>query len=195
MSAFYAWLSRLRLIRRWGLMHATLPENDAEHSLQTAMIAHGLAVIAKERYHQDVSPESVATLAMYHDAGEIFTGDLPTPVKHHDGVIHDAYSRMEQEALKKLLHTLPQDLQGSFITVLQPDESSYAWKLVKAADRISAYAHCMEELRAGNREFADAGRTLLQAIEASDLPEVQAFMQEFGQAFSCSLDELGGRCE
>ncbi len=193
MSSFFAWLSRLRLIRRWGLMHATQPENDAEHSLQAAMIAHGLAVLARESFGKEISPEHVATLAMYHDVGEIFTGDLPTPVKHHDAVIHEAYSRMEQQALQKLLHTLPEDLQPAYHPYLQPDETTYAWQLVKAADRISAYAHCMEEMRTGDREFADAADSILQSIEAIDLPEVQAFMQAFSGAFACSLDELGGK--
>lgn len=192
MSTFYAWLSRLRLIRRWGLMHATQPENDAEHSLQAAMIAHGIAVIARDRYGRDVNPDSAAVMAMYHDVSEIFTGDLPTPVKHGSGALHDAYSMMEQLAQKKLLAALPQDMQPAFAPVICPDESTYMWKIVKAADRISAYARCKEEVRAGNREFADAAEIIGASIIAIDMPEVQDFMREFGAAFGYSLDELGG---
>ena len=192
MSSFYAWLARLRLIRRWGLMHATQPENDAEHSLQVAMIAHGLAVIARDRYHRDIRPEEAATLALYHDAGEIFTGDLPTPVKHHDGALRDAYRRMERDALRRLHRTLPEDMQPAFRPYLLPDEATLAWQLVKAADRISAYARCVEELRAGNREFADAAENIRQSIDALPLPEVRDFMAAFGPALGYSLDELGG---
>ena len=192
MSTFYAWLSRLRLIRRWGLMHATQPENDAEHSLQAAMIAHGIAVIARDRYGMDVNPDRVAVMAMYHDVSEIFTGDLPTPVKHGSGALHEAYGMMEQLAQKRLLSELPADMQPAFAPFIQPDEDTYEWKLVKAADRISAYARCKEEVRAGNREFADAAENVGQSIAAMPMPEVQDFMKEFGRAFGYSLDELGG---
>lgn len=191
MSTFYAWLARLRLIRRWGLMHATQPENDAEHSLQVAMIAHGLAVIAREQYGRDVVPEEAATLALYHDVGEIFTGDVPTPVKH-DEAVRGAFRHMEQDALRRLHRTLPEKMRPAFAPYLMPDETTCAWRLVKTADRISAYARCMEELRAGNREFADAAENIRASIEAIDLPEVQDFMATFGEAFRCSLDELGG---
>lgn len=192
MSAYYAWLSRLRLIRRWGLMHAIQPENDAEHSLQAAMIAHGIAVIARDRYGRDISPEQAATVALYHDVSEIFTGDLPTPVKYGSGQLHEAYGMMEQLAKKKLLDMVPGDLQPSFQPYLCPDESTYLWRIVKAADRISAYARCQEEVAGGNREFFDAAVSVKQSIDQLDLPEVQDFMREFGQSFGFSLDELGG---
>lgn len=192
MSSFYAWLARLKLIRRWGLMHATQPENDAEHSLQAAMIAHGIAMIARERYGRDISPDKAAAVALYHDVSEIFTGDLPTPVKYGSGQLHDAYSMMEKLAQKKLLHMLPSDLQFSFMPYLCPDEDTYLWRIVKAADRISAYARCQEEVLAGNREFFDAAESVKQSIDQIDLPEVQDFMKEFGQGFGLSLDELGG---
>ena len=192
MSTFYAWLARLKLIRRWGLMHATQPENDAEHSLQAAMIAHGIALIAKERYGRDISPDQAATVALYHDVSEIFTGDLPTPVKYGSGQLHAAYGTMEQLAQRKLLGMVPDDLQPAFEPYLCPDESTYLWRIVKAADRISALARCQEEVLAGNREFLDAAESIRQSVEAIDLPEVQDFMKEFGQAFGYSLDELGG---
>ena len=189
-SPFYAWLARLRLIRRWGLMHSSVPENDAEHSLQTAMLAHGLAMLSRDQYHREVDPERVMALAVYHDAGEVFTGDLPTPVKHHDKAIHGAYAKMEQEALTRLLYTLPEEMRESYRPWLKPDESSLEWKLVKAADRISAWSRCAEEVRCGNREFARAAENILESIRQNPLPEVREFMDCFGDAFSRSLDEL-----
>lgn len=192
MSSFYAWLARLKLIRRWGLMHATQPENDAEHSLQAAMIAHGIAVIARKRYGRDINPDQAATVALYHDVSEIFTGDLPTPVKYGSGQLHQAYGMMEKLAQKKLLGMVPGDLKASFEPYLCPDEDTYLWRIVKAADRISAYARCQEEVLAGNREFFDAAESVKQSVDQIDLPEVRDFMAEFGQAFGASLDELGG---
>lgn len=192
MSSFYAWLSRLRLIRRWGLMNCAQPENDAEHSLQVAMIAHGLALMARDRYHREVNPEHVVTLAVYHDVGEVFTGDLVTPVKHHDSVLHNAYKEIEQSALTRLTNTLPTDLRSGFTPYLQPAEDTLAWRLVKAADRISAYAHCLEEIRSGNRDFSSAAQKIRESIDAIDLPEVADFMQDFAPAFSYTLDELEG---
>lgn len=190
MSAFFAYMSRLKLISRWGLMHATLPENDAEHSLQVAMMAHVLATLAKERYSRDVDPAQVAVLAMYHDVSEIFTGDLPTPVKHHDAQLKSAYHELESAAQQRLTDTLPDIVRPAMASVLRPDESSYAWRLVKAADRISAWSKCMEELRCGNREFASAAENIRASIDAIGLPEVGDFMAEFADAFSMTLDEL-----
>jgi 5'-deoxynucleotidase len=190
MNPFYAYLSRLKLIRRWGLMRNTVPENDMEHSMQCALIAHGLAVIAKERHARDVNPETVLCLALYHDVGEVLTGDLPTPIKYKNPEIKSAYKRIEAMANQQLLEMLPGDLRASYHPYLLPDETAYEWKLVKAADRICAYVKCVEEQNLGNREFEQARASVLESIRRSDLPEVSEFMREFVPSFELSLDQL-----
>ena len=189
MNEFFAYMARLRLIRRWSLMRNTQPENDAEHSLQVAMIAHALAVLAKERYGREVDPEHVVTLAVYHDATEVLTGDLPTPVKYHSDHLRAAYASVEEAATDRLTHMLPEDLRSAMEPCLT-ERGTLAMRLVKAADRISAYVHCLEEQRAGNREFDAAAERILASIQAIDLPEVQDFMKECVPAFSLTLDEL-----
>lgn len=189
MHEFYAYAARLRLIRRWSLMRNTLPENDAEHSLQVAMIAHALALYARERYGRAVNPEHVVTLAVYHDAAEVLTGDLPTPVKYHSDHLRSAYRQVEKAAVDRLGAMLPEDLRGAVVPCLREEGTPEA-ALVKAADRISAYVHCLEEQRAGNREFDAAAEKILRSIEALDLPEVRDFMRECVPAFSLTLDEL-----
>lgn len=191
-NTFFAWMSRLRLIRRWGLMHPVQPENDAEHSLQTAVIAHGIAVIARDRYHADIVPEQVVTLAVYHDASEVFTGDMPTPVKYRDPALLAAFHQMEADACRRLADSLPREMQSAFTPYLFPDAASRAWQIVKAADKISAWAHCQEELRLGNQEFSQAAGKLFSSISACELPEVRDFMQTFEATFRMTLDELGG---
>lgn len=190
MSHFFAYLDRLKLIRRWGLMRNTVSENDMEHSMQTALIAHGLAVLAKVRYHKDVDPEHVVLTALYHDVSEVITGDLPTPVKYKTPGIQDAYRELEVHAKEQLTDMLPEDLKPYFKTYIQSDENTYEWKLVKAADRISAYLKCIEEEKMGNREFDQAKATILASLEANELPEAQDFMREFVPSFSLSPDEL-----
>ena len=190
MYPFFAYLDRLKLIRRWGLMRNTEPENDMEHSMQTAFIAHGLAVIGVERFGRDVSPENVAVMAMYHDAGEVMTGDLPTPIKYKNPAIQDAYQQVEQNARQQLLDMLPPELKENYKPYIQPDESSQEWKLVKAADRISAYLKCLTEEKLGNREFLQAKETIGRSLTENPLPEVQVFMKEFVDAFALSLDDL-----
>lgn len=189
MFHFFAYLSRLKLIRRWGLMRSALPENDAEHSLQVAMIAHGLATMARVRYGRQVEPEHVLALAVYHDATEVITGDLPTPVKYHSAALRTSYAQVEELAARRLTAMLPGDMQGDFAPyLLQAEDESRL--LVKAADRISAYVKCLEEQRAGNHEFDAAAENILQSIHAFDLPEVRDFMAEFVPSFNVTLDEL-----
>ena len=170
-------------------MRNTQPENDAEHSLQVAMIAHSIAVIARERYDRDVNPEHVLALAVYHDATEVMTGDLPTPVKYHNDELRGAYRRLEDVSADRLVALLPADLQSAFSPYLKQD-SGYARDLVKAADRISAYIKCLEEKRAGNREFDYAAENVRKSIDAIDLPEVKDFLRDFLPAFEMTLDEL-----
>ena len=186
---FFAYLSRLRLIHRWSLMRNTVPENDAEHSLQVAMIAHAIAIIARDRYGKDVDPEHVLSLAVYHDATEVMTGDLPTPVKYHSDELRGAYHRLEELSADRLLALLPEDLQPAF-TPYMKQASGYEHTLVKAADRISACIKCMEEQRAGNREFDYAAENIRDSISAIDLPEVKDFLTDFLPAFDMTLDEL-----
>lgn len=190
MHHFFAYLSRLRLIRRWGLMRNTQPENDAEHSLQTAMIAHGIAVIGQTKYGRAVDPEHVLALAVYHDATEVLTGDMPTPVKYHSSELRGAYRQIEQLAAAQLTAMLPESMRPAFAPYLAADEADDARQIVKAADKISAYAKCVEEQRAGNHEFDAAGENIRQAIDAIALPEVQDFMALFMPSFALTLDEL-----
>ena len=187
--SFFAYLSRLKLIRRWSLMRNTQPENDAEHSLQVAMIAHAIAVIARDRYGKDVNPEHVLSLAVYHDATEVMTGDLPTPVKYHNDELRGAYHRLESLSAGRLLALLPEDMQPAFGPYMI-QEPGYEHTLVKSADRISAFIKCMEEQRAGNHEFDYAAANVRKSIEAIDLPEVRDFLQDFLPAFDMTLDEL-----
>ena len=186
---FFAYLSRLRLIHRWSLMRNTVPENDAEHSLQVAMIAHAIAIIARDRYGKDVDPEHVLSLAVYHDATEVMTGDLPTPVKYHSDELRGAYHRLEELSADRLLALLPEDLQPAYNPYMK-QASGYEHTLVKAADRISACIKCMEEQRAGNREFDYAAENIRDSIASIDLPEVKDFLTDFLPAFDMTLDEL-----
>ncbi|MGN0746780.1 MAG: 5'-deoxynucleotidase [Aristaeellaceae bacterium] len=189
MHHFFAYMARLRHIRRWGLMRSALPENDAEHSLQVAMIAHGLAVLARDRYRRPVEPEHVLALAVYHDATEVITGDMPTPVKYYSDTLRGAYKALEDMAADRLTAMLPEGMQKAFAPYLRPEEDD-AWQLVKAADKISAYVKCVEEQRAGNHEFDAAGENIRASLETMKLPEVRDFLAEFVPSFSLTLDEL-----
>ena len=156
---FYAYMARMKLIKRWGLRHNTREENDQEHSLQVAMIAHALATYKNRRYGGDVDVEKVLLYALYHEAAEVITGDLASPIKYFNPGIRDAYKEIERMASEKLLDYLPADFQEDFRELLFPDEGSYEWRIVKAADRISAYVKCLEEYGFGNREFLTAQET------------------------------------
>ena len=170
-------------------MRNTQPENDAEHSLQVAMIAHAIAVIGRDRYHRDTDPEHVLTLAVYHDATEVMTGDLPTPVKYHNEELRNAYHRLEDVSADRLLDLLPEDMRPAFFPCLR-QENGYDRDVVKAADKISAYIKCLEEKRAGNREFDYAAENVRKSLDAVELPEVRDFLREFLPAFEMTLDEL-----
>ena len=191
MSHFFAYLSRMRFIRRWGLMHSTQVENIQEHSLRVAMIAHALALTRNRLFGGAVNPERVAVLSMYHDAGEVLTGDLPRPVKYFNPEIKASYRRIETVARDKLLGMVPDPLRGDYGGLLHqtsatPDEQA----LVTAADKLCAYMKCLEEVTAGNREFGQAEHALRQTIEAIDLPEVRYFVATFVPSFRLTLDDL-----
>ena len=186
---FFAYVSRLRYIRRWGLMRSVMPENDAEHSLQVAMIAHALAIIGRDTYGRDVNPEHVLALGVYHDVSEVITGDMPTPVKYQTDELRRSYKDVERMANERLLSMLPDGMRPAYAPYLSAPED-YDRQLLKAADSISAYLKCLEEKRAGNREFDAAGESIRKGLAEIALPEVQDFIREFIPSFELSLDEL-----
>ena len=188
-SHFFAYISRMRFIQRWALMRNTAPENVQEHSHQVAVLAHALAVIRNETFGGTVDPGAVAVAALYHDASEILTGDMPTPIKYDNPAIRSAYKDVEAVAERKLLNMLPEELRGAYTTVLTEVDPETE-RLVKAADKLSAYIKCVEELKAGNTEFREAAAQTRRALEAYELPEVAYFLETFMDSFSLTLDEL-----
>lgn len=191
MSHFFAYLARMKYIVRWGLMRNTRAENIQEHSLQVAMVAHALAVLRRDRFGGRADPERTALLAVYHDAEEVITGDLPTPIKYFNPQVARAVDGIEEIARERLLAMLPEDLRGPFESLLVPAESDAEhWQLVKAADRICAYLKCVEEAKAGNGEFVRAEQSIRASLEELALPEVAAFLETFAPSFRLTLDEL-----
>jgi len=191
MSHFFAYLSRMKYIGRWGLMRNTRYENIQEHSLQVAIVAHALALIKNKFFEGRLDPERIATLSVFHEASEVITGDLATPIKYFNPDIKKAYKDIEEVANKKLLDMVPDELKKDYDSLLfhrEKDEES--WKVVKAADKICAYLKCIEELKAGNQEFSKAERTIKAEIDNMDMPEVKYFMDNFVPSFSLTLDEL-----
>ena len=187
---FFAFMARMKYISRWGLMRSTIPENDAEHTLQTVMLAHGLAVIRKEIFGEPVDAEHCAMLALYHDASEVFTGDLPTPVKYFTAGLHEKYEEIETEARKKLLATLPMEMQSAYRPYVTDLEADPLWPLAKAADTLSAFLKCAEEVRDGNREFQEAYESIKEKLISLHFKEVDWFMDHFAESFEDTLDEL-----
>ncbi len=185
---FYAMLSRMKNIYRWGLMRNTKSENLSEHSLEVAYIAHALATIKNNKFGGNIDANRAAVLAMFHDTSEIITGDMPTPVKYYNDEIKSVYKQIESIAEEKLVSMLPDYMQQSISDIYNCEDKEIN-AIVKAADKISAYIKCIEELKMGNSEFAVAKDTIKSAIDSMDYPEVKAFMEEFIPSFNLSLDE------
>lgn len=188
-SLFFAAMSRMKYINRWALMRNTRQENLCEHSYETAVIAHALCEIYDRRFGGGEDPGRAALLALYHDAPEIFTGDMPTPVKYAGGRIREAYRSVEDAAADRLLSYLPEDLRADYAQLIRPAESERLRSIVKAADKLSALIKCVEEEKAGNTEFRAAEAAQERYLRAMGLPEVDCFMDEFLPAYRLSLDE------
>ena len=189
---FFAYMSRMKHIKRWALMRNTWQEDVAQHSLQVGMIAHALACLRNERFGGGANPARALELAVYHEAPEVITGDLPTPIKYFNPDIRSSYRQIEDAAAQKLLTMLPGDLQSVYSPLLRSPDGDPEWRRVKAADKIAAYIKCLEEERAGNAEFSKAGQSIRRELGgiAAQLPEAQAFIEEFLPSFCLTLDEL-----
>ena len=188
---FFALLSRMKYIVRWSLMRSTVQENVQEHSHMVAVLAHALGFIRRDVFGKDCDPDALAAAALYHDAAEILTGDLPTPIKYHSGEIRRAYDAVERLATDKLLAELPDELQTAYRRLLTAESDAEDYALVKAADKLAAYIKCIEERKAGNLEFVSAEASTLKKLQALELPEVAYFLEHFIPGFEKNLDELG----
>lgn len=190
-SHFFAMMSRMKYIERWALMRNSMTENISEHSLEVGMLAHALAVIGNRRFGKQLNAEKAALIGMYHDATEIITGDMPTPIKYYNPHIQAAFKDIEKNAAKQLIDMLPEDLRPDYESIFfASEEEAYLCRLVKAADKLSALIKCIEEDKAGNKEFRQARETILQALAEMQLPEVAEFQKEFLESYEKTLDEL-----
>lgn len=189
---FYAFIDRMKYIRRWSLMRSVRDENIMEHSQQVAMLAHALAVIKNKLYGGNVNAEKCVMYAVYHECSEVMTGDLPTPIKYFNNSIHGAYKSLEDKACEKLIAMLPEEMRGEIERYVLPDAQSAEYKTVKAADRLAAYIKCLEEHRCGNTEFEKAKKSIEADLHSRNMPEVEYFMEHFIQSFYLTLDELEG---
>lgn len=193
MSNFYAMISRMKYIERWALMHNTRRENISEHSLDVSILTHALAVIGNTRCNKRLNAERAALIGLYHDASEIITGDMPTPIKYSSEEMKNLFHNVEDAACKGMLSMLPEDMQETYKGIFfKQEEDAYLWKLMKAADKLSAYIKCLEELAGGNQEFSSAKNSLHGALMRmrEELPELAIFMEEFLPAYGKNLDEL-----
>ena len=189
-NEFYALMGRMRYITRWGLMRNTFSENISEHSHMTAVLAHALALIRRDILGLPTpEPDRCAVAALYHDASEILTGDLPTPIKYYNPDIKDAYKQVERIAGNRLLDMLPPELRASYEHLVLEDEEDVL-PFVKAADKLSAHIKCLEEQKAGNTEFDSAARQTWEAMKARDRPELNWFLEHCLPAFCLNLDQL-----
>jgi len=190
-SNFFAFASRIKYINRWALMRNTTYETLSQHSYEVATLAHALAVIGNRRLGKRYDAARAALLGLYHDTPEIITGDMPTPVKYHSGEMRAAFAAVENYAGERLLSMLPEDLCPDYESLLKDDgEEADLHKLVKAADKLSAYIKCLEERKAGNTEFSEAEKATQKALQKLDCPELKIFMEDFLPAYSLPLDKL-----
>ena len=187
---FFAKMSRMKHINRWMLMRNTSSENLSEHSFEVSIIAHALAIIAKEKYNECINPEEVAAMGLYHDCAEILTGDMPTPIKYHNRIIREAYKEIELAAEKTMLSYLPDYMQAYLEDYLIYDvEKDHEWRLVKAADKICALIKCIQERMAGNTEFTKAEQATRLILKELDCKEAYVFIQDFLPSYSLTIDE------
>ena len=186
-NSFFAFISRMKYINRWGLMHNSRFENLSEHSYETAVIAGALANIENQLFGGNYDAEKITVHALFHDCAEIITGDLPTPIKYYNPEIKNVYKDIEQVAQNRLLCMLPDDLRSEIAPLYTPSDEIR--QLIKAADKISALIKCIEEKNSGNREFSSAEEATLNAINDMNLPEAQIFLDEFMHSFALTLDE------
>jgi 5'-deoxynucleotidase len=192
MEKFYAYIDRMKFIKRWQLMRSTRDENIMEHSHSVAVLTHALSLIENEVFGGSVNVEKAVFYALYHEVSEVMTGDLPTPVKYFNQSIHGEYEKLETLAVEKIADTLPQALKQALYPCLQADKNSAEYRFVKAADKLSAYIKCLEELRSGNNEFVQAEKAIGDALAEMKMPAVDYFFKHFIPAFALTLDELEG---
>lgn len=190
MSKFFAYINRMRYIKRWSLMRSVREENIMEHSQQVSVLAHALALIKNKMFNGNVNVEKVVLLAQYHEVGEVITGDLPTPIKYFNPEIKAAYKDLEEKACMKILSMLPEELKPEYEKYILPDTESQEYRLVKSADRLAAYLKCVEEIKAGNSEFKKARVSILSDLKALKSPEINYYLKEFAPAYELTLDEL-----
>ena len=195
MSDFFALISRMRYISRWGLMRSSIPENVQEHSHMVAVLAHALGVVRRDVFGEPCDVGTLVCAALYHDAPEILTGDMPTPIKYHSADITNAYQEVERVASDKLANMLPETLRAEFAPLISGEVERELKPLLKCADRLSAYIKCVEERKAGNLEFLSAERQTLERIKGMGLLEADYFLENFMPAFEKNLDELGTMSE
>ncbi len=187
---FYAFLDRMKYIRRWSLMRSTREENIMEHSQQVALFAHALALIDREIFGNTPDVSKTVLYALYHECSEVMTGDLPTPIKYFNPEIHGAYKQLEDRAADKLLGMLPSELAAALSPCVKADTDSREYKLVKAADKLSAYVKCLEEVKGGNAEFKKAKESIGRELKSKKMPCLDYFMQNFLPGFLLTLDEM-----
>ncbi len=191
MNRFFAYLYRLRFIQRWSLMRNTMPENVAEHSYYVAILTHALCTIARDVFGREPDTERAVLLALFHDVTEVITGDIPTPVKHHNGDMLRSMRELETLAGAQLLSMVPENLLPAYSALIMPAEvDADARRWVKAADKLAAYLKCSTEVAAGNREFAVAQRQLEDSVRRLQMPEVAYFLEHFAPSFAQTLDEI-----